>query len=369
MARRRTRGTGSITWDKSRRRWIARFRSEKLLKKTFTTKSGAERWLNSILSDQRENIALITPTVASWMQIYLADLSIKPSTAQLYLTINKDRITPFLGSVKLSELTASHINRWLKRLETKYAYTSTRNAYRLLSQALKEAVNRELIRKNPCTVKLRSNTPPQPSVALNQEEATRFLEAAKEYRLYPLFLLALSSGMRVGELLALRWDNVDIDNKLIYVRETIRVIKREAIVTSPKTRSSIRSIPIDESVLTILLEHQKTMKHESINWKGNRIDLVFPSRNGTVILHNILIRTFKAILKRAGLKTIRFHDLRHTAASLMLANQTNILDVSRILGHSSTAITMSIYAHSYEQSQRSAISGLSNVLLGGNNDE
>jgi integrase len=174
------------------------------------------------------------------------------------------------------------------------------------------------------------------------------LEAAKENRLLCLLTLALATGMREGELLALHWQEIDLEKRVLQVRYTVGYINHQGIVISePKTENGRRSITLPQFAVDELRRHRErqAQARETAGEKWKEHGLVFTNRNGRNIDRNYLRVLFKKLLKKAGLPDIRFHDLRHSAATILLSMGVPAKVVQEILGHSSISITLNIYAH------------------------
>lgn len=301
-------------------------------------------------------------TLAQWLTHWLDEVvapSVKATTAEDYAQVVRLYITPRLGKVQLDELRTPDIRRWVNALAERYASDTVRNAYARLRSALQVAVTDSLIKRNPASgIKLPSIERRKP-YALTSDEANRLLAAVAGHRLYPLYFLALATGMRRGELLGLHLLNIVLSGERpeIRIREQLQQVNRRLVFVTPKSKSSARNIPIDSMIVEVLRAHFATQQAEQDRLGDAWSDqlLAFPSEVGTPISPRNLVRHFKAALKRAGLPDIRFHDLRHSAGSLMLADGAQLVDVSKILGHSSVAVTATIYAHSYEDNKRRAI--------------
>ncbi len=189
-------------------------------------------------------------------------------------------------------------------------------------------------------------------IALDEEQVSRFLAAASGNRLHVLFHLAVVTGMRQGELLALKWSDISLDKGHINVR---RQVQRQTgvgfVFSEPKTRAGRRKIGIGPYTIE-MLRHQKILQdglrvQAKDAWQED--DLVFTSNVGTPLDQRNVLREFGSVLKVAGLPKIRFHDLRHTAASLLLNNGQGAIAVSKLLGHSKPSVTVDIYAHVYNE--------------------
>jgi integrase len=183
---------------------------------------------------------------------------------------------------------------------------------------------------------------------LTPEQARRFLEAAKGTRFEALFILAVTSGMRQGELLGLRWQDIDLEQGMVAVRSTLQRIEGEWRFMEPKSQKSRRRIVLAPSAMDALKRHRAKQNEERLRQGAYWQDwgLVFANEIGRPMeAGNLTNRYFRPLLRVAGLPVIRFHDLRHTAATLMLAGNTPIKVASMMLGHSQTAFTMDKYMH------------------------
>jgi integrase len=233
-----------------------------------------------------------------------------------------------------------------------------------LHKALKAAVADGLIPRNAAAgLKLPRIT--REEIDPLTEESRRLLEAARDYTLEALYVLALSTGMRQGELLALKWEDVDLDGGRVRVRRTLTHVDKAFVLGEPKTKNSRRSIRLTKGTISALQAHL-SRQLEEIEEMGSLYQpggLVFATEAGTVINpSNLRSRSFKPLLKRAGLPPIRFHDLRHTCATLLLSKSVNPKVVSEMLGHASISITLDIYSHLLPDMQEKAVAALENML-------
>ena len=399
---RRKKGTGSVTFDKARSKYIARLPDTGIgtpPKKQFDTEDEANAWLDQKLRDTKDGIATKgIPTLAQWLDHCHTNVwKVKVTTHEEAGNVIRVRIVPYIGRFRLDELEQEpeKIERWIHELEKKgYAFNTIRNTYRLVQTACDLAVARGKIRKNPTdTIKLRKpdivvDDDDQPGYAMTPTEADAFLQTVgADHRLYALYFVGLITGLRQAELIGLRWKNVHLaetngKQPYIAVREEIRAVEGKPTRLPPKSKHSRRDVPIDPVTIAVLAAHRVLQHDERMRWRmqypdWNSDDLVFPSEVGSPLGANNLRRHFKATLIKAyklpkdkatwtnahkRIYAIRFHDLRHSAGSLMLLAGASIADVKEILGHSSVAITAAIYLHSYEDTKRAAVTNTAQLL-------
>ncbi len=200
---------------------------------------------------------------------------------------------------------------------------------------------------------------------LTEDQARAFVHAAKTDRLEALYVLALTSGMRQGELLALRWRDVDLKTGTILVRATLQKTADGFTYAPPKTKRSRRKITLTSIAIEALSRHHARQSKERLAlgsaWQDR--DLVFPNTVGDPIQKsNLIYQSFRPLLERAGLPLIRFHDLRHTAATLMLLQGVHPKVVSEMLGHASISITLDLYSHVLPNMQKDATAALDRLL-------
>jgi integrase len=205
----------------------------------------------------------------------------------------------------------------------------------------------------------------KPIYPLDFEQVAALLDEVEGHRWAALYRLAINLGLREGELLGLTWGAIDFKAKTIRVDQQLQRVNGEFVLQTTKTKAGERVLMLDDDLLAVLRMHRKNLAEERLlsgaSWK-DKLNLVFVSDTGGPIHVSCLLDHFRQALKRAGLPAIRFHDLRHTAATLMLANGEPLVTVSKILGHSSPAVTATIYAHALDSSKASAIAALSQRL-------
>ncbi len=263
----------------------------------------------------------------------------------------------YLGHAKLSKLSALNIQDALAKMENAGLSARMRQLARTtLSTALNHAVDFRLLAHNPALRVKSPRAPRKPIHPLNVEEIERFLATAKEGRHYVFFLLALETGLRLGELLALQWEDVDLERGYVAVRHTLS--KHTLTLEEPKTNRARRRVDIRASVLHELRQH-----HDKLKAHGDLSPFVFTdTAGGPVRESNLRRRSFNPILEKAGLPHIRLHDLRHTHAKLLFSDGVNPKIVSERLGHASIRITLDTYAHVLPSMQQEATAALDRLL-------
>jgi len=309
--------------------------------------------------------------------------TVKPSTYERYEGIYRlyVKAAPFY-SIKLKELRGLDIQRYYTSLQDSEKTTSIiKNLHKLLKSFLNYCVAEGYIIKNYCIGK--SITIPDdhciedddegPIYAFTLEEQRKFIDAVKIHRNKALFLLDLGTGLRLGELVALKWSDIDFDNNTLSVKRTIKGVtmingeKRKYVLIeqSPKTKKSIRTIPIPLNIIPLLKERQEQQEKE----KAAAFDLytennyVFCTVLGLPIDPRNLSRSFQRILKRAQLDQKRFHDLRHTYATRLFEKDVSLKTVQMLLGHSNISITANIYTHVMPEEKSKATDKINDLLV------
>jgi len=306
-------------------------------------------------------------TVGAFLTNWLdgARPTIRPGTWRRYEELTRLYLIPGLGRVRLVALGPHHVAKLYRDLlASGMTPATTHYVHRTLRRALGQAERWKLVTPNAAAVV----TPPRPESremrTLTAEQVRRLLDAAPD-RDRPLYLLAVSTGMRLGELLALRWADVDLDSRSLRVVATLRHLSGEAATFAPpKTARSRRRVELSASVVASLSAHKVATIEE--RWRAGQLwqdhDLVFPNLLGRPRGPSNVSRELHPLLERAGLPRIRFHDLRHTAATLMLGRGVHPKLVSDMLGHASVGITLDTYSHSLPSMHREAAQVMEELL-------
>ena len=371
----RTSGEGSIRL-RSDGRWEARYRATEdgrpVRRSIFgATDKDVARQLRAALTarDDGKPAPHGTETVGTFLATWLegARPTIRPGTWHRYEQITRLYLVPAIGRVRLVTLGPHHVAKLYRDLlDGGMSPATVHYVHRTLRRALGQAERWRLVTSNAAALV----TPPRPEPVemhtLTVEQVRRLLEIAPD-RDRPLYLLAISTGMRLGELLALRWADVDLDRGSLRVVATLRREPgKAAAISAPKTSHSRRRVELSASVVAALSAHKVATIEE--RWRAGQLwedhDLVFPNVLGRPRGHSNIVRAFHPLLEGAGLPRIRFHDLRHTAATLMLGRGVHAKLVSEMLGHASIGITLDIYSHALPSMHRQAAEVMEDLLSG-----
>ena len=376
---RRGHGEGAIYWRESRKRWIAELPLETGKSKYFSGKTYAEaqRKLNQAQLEHRQGKLASGPkqSVKDFLNYWFEEVhggSLKVSTRALYRRHLRNHIIPELGQIQLQKLKTDQVQAFLNTMvKDGLKATTIQVIFTILNTALKDAVRWQRLTVNVCNAVTLPRVIPSEIRSLNKEEARRLLEVAKEDYLHCLLTLALATGMRLGELLALRWDEIDLENKTLQVRHTVDYIQGYGKVESePKTTSGRRSITLPQFAIKELERH-RTYQAEARREVGNlwrEQGLVITSMTGNHLSRSRVQQTFKQLLKKAGLPDMHFHWLRHSAATILLSMGISPKVVQELLGHSDIRITLRIYGHVLPGMHKEAMDKMDDVF-GSNEDE
>ena len=332
------------------------------LGKTFKRKRDAQDWLREMqeelemgLDAERGKIT-VEMYLGQWLE--MRRVSLRQSTVDQYEQITRDHILPRFGETSLKDLRLSGLERFYSDLlRSGVSKRTVRLVHAVLHAALEKALKYRYLTHNPAHGAALPRYAHSEMHVLDEDQVTHLLIAARGSRHETLYYLAVQTGMRLGELFGLVWSDVDWATSELSVK---RQVKRQSgggwAFASTKTARGTRKIKLGSEILKRLKSHELQVKLTrelaGSGWKEN--DLIFPSLVGTPIGQSNLRKDFFRVLDRARLPRIRFHDLRHTAASLMLNNGVPLIAVSNILGHSRPSTTLDIYAHLYQDVQSDA---------------
>ncbi len=240
--------------------------------------------------------------------------------------------------------------------------TTIRDCYDRLSQALKLAAQLGMIQRNPCYHIERPALPHNERKTWTLTQLSMFLENAKGSAYGPIWLLIAATGIRRGEAMGLRWSDLDFERGIMHIRQAVTMVHGSPVIGPTKSRSGRRDIPLSESMLAELRAHRASQQGYL---SENRCNLVFPSAAGTPINARNLDRQYHGIIKRAGVPHITIHGLRHTFATLAIAEGEDVRTISDILGHSKTSVTTDIYGHAVPHRRVELANHMSDLILQG----
>jgi len=328
----------------------------------FSSKRDAERGLTKILGslDQGSYLSPSRVRVAEYLtQTWLPAIesTVRPTTFNGYRAHINLYVIPRLGAEQLQRLTPDQLSHFYRELQKEggrdggpLSANTVRRVHATMHRALRDGVRWGYLQRNPAQVAVK---PRQPNVGTSgattwtAAEVKGFLAAVNGGRLQALWRVAATTGLRRRELLGLRWADVDLTTRRIAVRQTLTSVGSQIIIGEPKTKRGKRSVALDGQTVTELSAWRQMQHAERMSWGSawTNSGLVFTRENGTFIHPDLLSKWFVRYSREAGLTPIRFHDLRHTHASLALQAGVPAKVASERLGHATVAFTLDVYSH------------------------
>jgi integrase len=286
-------------------------------------------------------------TLSTYLEKWLIDYcrpNLTPKAYERYEGIVRRHLVPALGSILLTQLRPEHLQKlYSVKLKEGLRPRSVKYLHVVIHKALATAIKRGLLSRNVADGADVPKAQKGEMITWDEDDIARFLKAAETTPHYALFYTALFTGARRGELLALRWSDVDLLGAQVSVSRSLHQLKDTSFVfTAPKTKTSSRAIALSPSAIPILSGHKEKMG-AILPLKAD--SLVFSTPEGGPLRPNTVSRAWTMLATRCGVKVIRFHDARHTHASLMLKQGIHPKIVSERLGHSGIAITLDTYSH------------------------
>jgi integrase len=379
MAKRRGSGEGTIT-QREDGRWMARIdlgtvngRRKRLSIYGKTRKEVADK----LVTEQRKvqqglPVAIERQTVEQFLNNWLADVivgAVRPRTYHSYAQIVRIHLIPALGKHQLTKLAPQNVQALMNARRAQGLSPRTVLYIRaVLRRALGQALKWGLVAQNVATLV----DPPKPvrhePNFLTGEQARRFLAANEGDRLEALYAVAVALGLRQAEILGLRWQDVDFEAGTLAVRRQLQRLNGRLQLVDLKTRQSHRTVAVPASVMEKLRAHRARQAAERAAlgpyWRGSSDEYVFTSTVGTPLEPRNVVRSFKAVLANAGLPDMRFHDLRHTCASLLLAQGVSAREIMETLGHSQITMTLNTYTHIAPDARRRVADAMDSALGG-----
>lgn len=352
-------------------RWAGVFSVEGARKFVYgKTRQEAQRKLQAKLRDLEAGLPLVSEkqTVEHFLRDWLEMIkpTIEESTWKRHREYCHLHIIPRLGRYKLAALTPQQVQGlYSERLMSGLSGTTVNHMHDTLHKALERALRLGLVVRNVTELVDVPRADPAEIHPLSRAETHVLLDVVRADRLGALYVLAVATGMRQSELLGLRWSDIDFDAGVVRVRVQLkRLLNGTWAFKEPKTKRSRRQIALALPAIEALRKHQARQCEERLlvgdAWKDP--NLIFSSTIGTPLFARNVVRSFKALLERGALPDVRFHDLRHTCATLLLSARVNPKVVSEMLGHASIAITLDIYSHVIPDMQQDAAATMASLL-------
>ena len=309
-------------------------------------------------------------TVGSWLEVWMenyAKVKLRPSTFKTSQGFLKNHIKPQIGSIPLADLTSLDLQRFYKhlldggrvdRIEAKkkpkgLAPKTVRNIHQMIGSAYNLAIEQKLVGRNPTQGCALPKVEHKEMKTLTADQLSAFFQEAKDSGVYELYYLDLATGLRRGELLGLKWTDVDLDRGVLKIQRAISRQNGKVVEAPLKTKNAYRTLPLSVDAIDVL-KMQKC--------KVGNSEWVFPSPSGGPMSPDSVLHMLQRVLKRAGLPRIRFHDLRHTFATMALQNGVDVKTVSSMLGHYSAGFTLDTYAHVTTDAQLKAAQTMGSIL-------
>ncbi|MFB6534344.1 tyrosine-type recombinase/integrase [Streptomyces noursei] len=316
--------------------------------------------------DQGVPVPTRSAKLAEWLPYWL-DNVIKPrrklSTYDKYETHVRLYLVPMLGAKRLESLGVADVRRFLVRLEKQTTAATAKESHRVLRSALSSACREELIASNVAKLVEPPRTNSRELKPWTLDETLDFLAAARTDPLYAAFVLAIAMGLRRGEIVGLRWADIDLDGRVLYVRQQTQRRRGVLYDDDPKSRRR-RAVPLPALCIAPLRWHR--MRQANVRAKAGEkwqeSGYVFTTRTGRPVEPRNVYRSFTRVADSADLRVIRLHDARHGTATLLTAAGVAPRVVMEILGHSQISITMDVYTHVVQDTQREAMSHMDRLL-------
>lgn len=300
--------------------------------------------------------------LAEFLKHWLEDVArpaIRATTHASYEITIRLHINPYIGGIQLGILQPGHLQNFYRKLEDAGASPRKREyVHVVLRRALQQAVQWNYLNRNLCDMLVRPRVPQREMQCLNSDQAKELINVAADDRYHALYVLALTTGLRQGELFGLQWSDIDLIGATLSVQRTIYELNGKQQIGEPKTVKSRRKVEIPHMAVLALKKHREKMLAE-----GHHILWVFCDTDGKPVRRsNFRKRSFMKLIEKANLPAIRFHDLRHTAATLLLSQGVHPKIVQERLGHSQISMTLDTYSHVLPSMQREAASKLDTLL-------
>ena len=299
-----------------------------------------------------------TITVSEFLNRYMESVgkhTLRPRTVEAYSSLIRVHIDPGIGHIKLVQLRPDHLQAFYsQKLDAGLSKRTVHFIHSVLHKVLDQAMKWGMVPRNVADFVQAPKAEKKSFAFYTKDQLNLFLDTVKGHRFYPIYVLAVYCGFREGEVLGIHHEDIDLQNGVINVRHAVLSLKGGLVITEPKTESSKRAVTLPPTALFVLKRHLEQLKTNQ--------GLVFTTSSGKPISPRNLVRHFKSALKEANLPDIRFHDLRHSHASLLLAAGVNPKIVQERLGHSQISLTLDTYSHVIPSLQDEAAEKVEEIL-------
>jgi integrase len=332
------------------------------------TRREAELKLATLVSENSRGdyVDASKETVSAFIERWITDWAtshVSAKTLERYAELLRNHVAAHIGDVHLQKLRAVHLNELYSTLQrvTGLAPRTIGHVHRVLHRALGLANRWGLVQQNVAALVSPPRVASVELELLTPAQAQAMLQKLRGRSVYPAFVVALATGMRRGELLALRWRDVDLDGAVLRVEQSLEQTKAGLRFKSPKTKFGRRPITLPTSAVAVLREHWKAQQEQRLRLgmgKAPADSLVFATWEGKPRSPNSLTKEWTEAIKASGLPSVTLHSLRHTHASHLIASGLDVLAISRRLGHGSPTITLGVYGHLFPNADDRAASAI-----------
>lgn len=347
--------TGFNEEGKQVRKWVYGRTQKEVMKKLDDVK-------HQLASGTYSNTDL---TVGAFLDKWLDSMvnQVKPRTIDIYSDQARLHIKPRIGRVKLNKLNTLHIQTMCTEIAEQIGVRTADLCRVQMMTSLKQGVAWQLISRNVAEGVKPFKVEKKEMQVWTPEEAVTFLDYAKSHRLYAAFYLVMATGLRRGELLAVRWQDIDFDIGMLSIKQSLSHKDREFVFSKPKTNKGIRQLALSADVLDELREHKKRQdaEYKFLGFIPDH-DLVFISEVGTPIVPRNFQRTWTILKRDTGVTNIRLHDLRHLHVSFLVQKGVDLRTIADRVGHTNPSFTLDTYSHMLEGQRRAAAVSLKEML-------
>ena len=337
---------------------------------TLHSEIDAEKFLTDIKKNvRRDGLPIYDKrSLSEFMDDYInsreKDGDLSPTTIEGYRDDVKNRLKPYIGGIRVPDLSPRHIRQWFGQMqEDGLSAKSIQNVYRLLHCAYEYAIENDIVDKNPCkpkppTVKKKSME------AYTEEEIKDILAKAKDTNAYLMLIILFNTGLRRGELIGLRWSDIDLDKKTMFIQNNRVIANGKVYEKDPKSESGKREIPLADALVQVLKE-ARDKDIEAFDEDRASTSYVIHLPDGTPYKPDSISQKWDRFAKSNGIRYLNLHSIRHTVASQMIHKNVNCKAVQAIMGHADIKVTLDTYAHPYKEDEKAAIDALSEVTFKG----